>query len=60
MSDDIRVLDLGKMDGAARPMVDAMVAELQGTAPSPRGASSGRTVWTWQFAASGKGCQPTS
>jgi hypothetical protein len=54
MGGDSRILDLRRPGSGTNSVVDAMLAELEGTAPSPRGASSGRTVWTWQFAASGK------
>lgn len=54
MSDEVQTLDLTKLASGPDSSVAGMVAELEGRALSTSEGGRGRTLWTRQFAASGK------
>lgn len=58
MTPDTPVLNLNKLASGAGSRVAEMLAELEGRAFCSIAAGSGPTLWTRQFAASGKLCQP--
>jgi hypothetical protein len=60
MTQENQALDLNGLASGADGRVAAMLAELEGNSLSASEAGTGRSMWTRQFAASGKVCQPTS
>lgn len=59
MKHEIPALDLKKLAGGSDSRVADMLAELEGGSLSSGEASSVGSLWTQQFAASGKTCQPS-
>lgn len=57
---DSLVLDLSKLASSAESSVPEMLAELEGRAHCSVAGSSGPALWTRQFAASGKLCEPSA
>jgi len=55
MTDATKTLDLNKLTSGADSHVAAMLAELEGRPLCMSEAGVGRTLWTHQFEASGKG-----
>jgi len=60
MTQENQALDLKKLAGGSDSRVADMLAELEGGSLSGGEASSVGSLWTQQFAASGKTCQPSS
>ena len=60
MKHGVPELNLKKLAGGGDSRVSEMLAELEGTAPGAADDSLASTLWTQQFAASGKNCEPAS
>lgn len=60
MMQENQAIDLNGLATSGDSRVAVMLAELEGNSHSASEAGSGPSMWTQQFAASGKQCQPSS